>query len=189
VRLISAYAYGVPAQEFSSAMIVAKNSIGQPDYFEESIWDATRELALSALTNPEPAEHRMARYNFLWDALELERRKQSSKLWSHLAPLTTAISRRYRLYPGTNRDELERRLAQTSVMLEERMRELVGAVELVHSSYYGNQAIVAHLARFIAQVHLGPGPVAVKLQPAGSEASVELAHAPPEHLPEESRPV
>jgi len=43
-----------------------------------------------------------------------------------------------------------KRLAQTTIMLEQRMTELVGSVDLVHSAYYVNDDVIDAIAEFLA---------------------------------------
>jgi hypothetical protein len=51
---------------------------------------------------------------------------------------------------GQQKAEVEEAMAQTTIMLEQRMMELVGAIDLVHSSYYSNREIIDAIAEFIA---------------------------------------
>ena len=102
-------------------------------------------------------EGRKERFAFLWDKRELERLKSRSSLWPRFDLADRSLARRYRPFPQVREAELMDRLAQTTIMLEQRMAELVGSVDLVHSAYYTNDVIIDAIAEFLASGRTPPG--------------------------------
>ncbi len=104
------------------------------------------------------------RYAFLWDGSKLQEQSSNSTLLKSLWPLLTRPDN----YLGVPLplDDATTRLILT---LEERIRELLGLVDLSHSHYYSNREVIAGIARFIAK---GEFPAGVVLQRPRSTRSV-----------------
>ncbi len=150
LQLVSSPSFGMPAREFSRAVIVARKSIEYPDFFNETEWEVSRMLINSAPPKKVSDHEGSKRYSFLWDRDKRERLKNNSWLWNEVEESLPGIERRYRSIPSIDRDAVKQRLLNTCLVLEERMREVVGAVELVHSAYYSNPIIIEGVAQFIA---------------------------------------
>lgn len=150
LQIVSSPAFGLPAREFSGALVMVNRTIGKSEFFRETLWDVGRELISLPPKQNLHTSSSERRYAFLWDDVEREKRKTRSWLWWELQKSIPDIERRYRAFPDIDREVLLRRLLETSLVLEERVREVVGSVELVHSGYYSNAAIIKGVARFIA---------------------------------------
>lgn len=91
----------------------------------------------------------VARYAFLWDPRSFEEKLRTSWLIPRIRPLM-ARSRHPDDAP------LDGATAMIALSLEERMREIIGLVDLAHSHYYSNREVISRIARFIARVELPP---------------------------------
>ena len=150
VRVVASPAMGISAREFSSALITAQQSIGYPKFFEEKVWDASEELLTSPLRTLDPMESATFRYSFLWQREEFIKREEQSWLWKQLKSSVPDIERRYRYFLAADGINIRKRLLTTVLVLEERMRELIGATGLMHSAYYSNPRVIEKIAEFIA---------------------------------------
>jgi hypothetical protein len=183
VHIISSFAYGIPSHEFGQAMIAPANRIGLPGFFKEHVWDVTRMLLETPPVRSYTVDARASRYAFLWDADELAHRTKNSWIGARLDELAKPLAKRYRWFPDVQLPELKKRVAITSMVLEERMRELIGAVELTHSAYYTNPRIITAIAEFIATGRAPEEAEArvVALQPPPVPPSENSGQANPQH--------
>jgi hypothetical protein len=138
------------ADEFAGAAILAQHQLGMPEFFKEHDWDVTELLIKSCPAERNTTEDRRARYAFLWNNAEFEARLHRSWLWRQRSSWKDEIKSHYARFQVDDSSAFEERQAKTCLILEERLKELVGAVELFHGSYYTNHQIIAAIAKFIA---------------------------------------
>jgi len=150
VQVASALALGLNPQHFESGLLRVSHSIKLPRFFDEYVWNVTELLVKRPPVRSVSAEGRDERFAFLWDDQALERAKSQSLLWPQFLEAEPSLARRYRLFPQIQTPEFMKRLAQTTIMLEQRMTELVGSVDLVHSAYYVNDDVIDAIAEFLA---------------------------------------
>ena len=152
LKIVSTPSFGLPEREFENAIIVPDHTLRRPDVFAEIVEDVGHILisAPSVNAKTEPAEDRTRRYAHLWDRAERDRLAATSWLWSRVEPALGEIARRHRTVSQGDVSLLRDRLMTTSLVLEQRMREFAGVVQLVHSSYYTNEAIIEMIGNFIA---------------------------------------
>ncbi len=145
-RVASAAGSGLPTHEMSMAFVQVTEGICESRIFRpEWAWDVSRRLSGIAITRP-GASDAGSRFEFLWDDEALATRAARSDTWSGLEDRVPDILGRF---AAEERPEELRRLMRVCLMLEERVRELGGAVELAHSQYYGDPEVVAAVARFL----------------------------------------
>jgi hypothetical protein len=156
VQVLSAFALGMPTRQFAPGLLIVNHRINLPRFFDEYLWNVTEILITQSPIKPLSVEGRKERFAFLWDKRELERLKRQSMLWPRFDLADRSLARRYRPFPQVRETELMERLAQTTIMLEQRMVELVGSVDLVHSAYYTNDVIVDAIAEFLASGRTPP---------------------------------
>ena len=157
VQMLSAFALGMPTRQFAPGLLMVTHQIDLPRFFDEYLWNVTEILITQSPIRPLSVEGRKERFAFLWDKRELERLKSQSSLWPRFDLADRSLARRYRPFPQVREAELMDRLAQTTIMLEQRMAELVGSVDLVHSAYYTNDVIIDAIAEFLASGRTPPG--------------------------------
>jgi hypothetical protein len=154
-QLLSSVAFGLSPQEFVRAMVTADTQIQQPDFFNEHVWSVTKMLVCEGPMREHKTEQREALYAFLWDDQGLQTRKAESWLWEQRGLWAKELSARYKRFDLANQSEdLEKRLARACLMLEQRIKEMVGIVALTHSSYYTNKQVIEGIADFIASGRL-----------------------------------
>ena len=159
--LASAVSLGLSPVEFAGANVVVRNNIGVPSVFDEGsgknvtkeilecgplVEQGSRELDSQSSTSQETP---YARYAFLWDPELTLERLERSKLWEKIGD--SALKHLHDDdYGDTSslRDE-ERELQEKTLAIEERLKELSGAVELNHSTYYTNETVIEMVADFL----------------------------------------
>src|ERR1700682_3560098 len=142
-ELVKTAGYGISPAELRDAELDVEIIPRLRRIIDDHLWLVTDDLAREA---PSKAERTAAdRYAFLWDCSKLQEQISNSPLLKHLWPL---LARRDPdLGVPLPLDDTTSRLILT---LEERMRELLGLVDLSHSHYYSNREVIAGIARFIA---------------------------------------
>jgi hypothetical protein len=156
VQVLSAFALGMPARQFAPGLLLVSHRINLPRFFREYLWNVTEILVTRSPIQPLSPDGRKERFAFLWDERELERLKNQSMLWPRFIQADRSLARRYRPFPDVHQAELMKRLAQTTFMLEQRMVELVGSVDLIHSAYYNNEVIIDAIAEFFSSGRTPP---------------------------------
>ena len=89
------------------------------------------------------------RYKFLWDTTSMTDRIEKNEIWPHIVASLPHMRRRYGS-ADTAWDQHVAILQAISITLAERLRELAGVVQLAHSQYYSNAAVIGAIASFIA---------------------------------------
>jgi hypothetical protein len=145
--LMLAQASGLPPHEFNSANLAVRPDIRVPGVFDEGkVWDVA-ELVAGA-PSLLPAEVEKERYAFLWSPDTLAERLAQSRIWPRLdTPEYWSMLTRERGYSLGEEEFLG--LKRACLVIEEKARELGGAVQLTHSGYYGHPAIVDAVAAFL----------------------------------------
>jgi hypothetical protein len=127
-------ATGLHPQEMRQGRrIVVAERIGVPAIFnEEHFWEATP----SALAMPSfrTLARDIGRYKFLVSGAELPEPEEKQSLFRALRQ------------QGVSDSEM----LKTALMVDERVREAVGAVQLAHSLYYGNEEVIRRVATFVS---------------------------------------
>src|SRR5262245_10307238 len=156
LKIVSAPSFGLPAREFENALIVPDHTLRRPDVFAETVEDVGRVLISTPPVNVKTAsaEARAERYSAIWDRTARDNQAEKSWLWKQVKHSFEQIARRHRDAQGGDLSGLEEHLLTTSLVLEERIRELTGVIELVHSSYYTNAEIIDKISRFIAGLEM-----------------------------------
>jgi hypothetical protein len=137
-------ATGLHPGEFDGAAISIQSNIGIPEIFDETVWDIA-ELAASVpsfLGVPADKE----RYKFLWSSDALAARITTSNTWSLIESHRRHIERE-RGFDISAEERLA--LQRTCLVIEEKARELSGAVQLSHSGYYGHPEMLEAMAAFL----------------------------------------
>lgn len=144
-------ATGVPARELQAAEPQVSATLGLGHVFAETPWDVTRLLANRSFFRgaaDEVADSELSRRNaYLWDESALRQRQAASKLWQQVEGTLEA-----RLTTEFRRDLLVR-----SITVERRIEEIVGLVELTHSTYYADPEIIKQIAQFLATGQISDG--------------------------------
>jgi hypothetical protein len=149
VEIISSPALGISVTDFSDGVIMSRTRMGNP-LFKVTEWDVTEQLVKAPPVPAPLSESTVIRYQFLWGDKEREERLKKSWLWTQLQPHLGEIYHRYRGLPAWEREKIEGQLQTTSLVLEERLRELVGVVSVMHTSYYTNPKVINGIADFIS---------------------------------------
>ena len=148
LSIISAPAYGVPADEFDNALVVATADLDLPRHFAVTRHDVQHLLLATPLTSSTTLA-RAARYAFVADEAEMAKKIEESWLVKQVRQSTDEIAGRYARFDGGQAFALDQ-LHRTCVVLEERLKEFAGAVQLTHSAYYSNPTVVEMVADFLA---------------------------------------
>ncbi len=145
----SAAGFGLPIHEFSNAVVTPKKELDVPGVFEAGeVVDVTKLFAKTRLTRPSPATP--AQFDFLWDQTALEERIKKSFTWKKLEPHLEEL--RARKGRGDNQSEFEQfkfEVKRLCAIIDVRVREFAGMVELFHSEYYAHDKIIEAIARFL----------------------------------------
>ena len=149
-QLVKTAGYGVQASELRDARVEVDVTPRLRRIIKDNLWIVTGDLAQEP---PSQAERSAAdRYAFLWDRNTLREQASKSPLFEHLWPLLV------RLDPASGtRLPLDERTSVMILTVEERIRELLGLVDLSHSHYYSNEKVIAGIARFIATGYVPRG--------------------------------
>ena len=148
LNTVNASAFGIPPNELSTARLVVGSRLGIPAWFEESYRDVA-DLLLHAPPESAPtvrAEAAAARYEFLLVEDRLQEKLRSSIIWKKLQGSLPDLRRRYGAQDAAM---IDRDLALNVVALEERIKEIVGNIDLNHSWYYTNEDVIRMIANFI----------------------------------------
>jgi len=145
MRLITSTAFGLSLHEMRNAHISSSNRIHEPEIFDEYIWDVTKHLVQDSSY---VTSEREARYSFLWNPEELAERTEKSKLWHRVRQRRGDIDRYYGSYAVRSMDSDS--LSKTCVILEERLKEAIGAIGLTQMAYHSDSYICERIADFIA---------------------------------------
>jgi hypothetical protein len=139
-----AISFGLPAAEYVNAMISAGLDLNLPRVLQTQSWDVTQLLAVTPpSTSPVVASDW---YAFLWDDSKLWRAVRQPPTWRQVQPSLPKILRHYGQRPSKWAIQSLQRICVT---LDTRPREMVGAIELLHSSCYTNEAVITGIARFL----------------------------------------
>lgn len=149
VQLISIPSMGFGSEEFDDAKLTVENTIGIPDFFAEETFDASASLASHPQFDSEAEGKRYARYEFLWNKEELQKRRDSSWLWPKMLQSRQELDHLHRRYFSGAQFTMDK-LLPTCLALEERLKEVAGSVQLTHSAYYSDAAVIDMIAAFIA---------------------------------------
>jgi hypothetical protein len=131
-RVMEMMGTGLNGKEFEGAHIVVSARLGVSEVFQECF---RNELERAIKSTPFHLSERDAnRYAFLLDN----------------GKLPTIDKKSHHLYGSLDRQGVsDRELLQTALVIDERLREAVAAVGLVHSTYYGDDEIISSASRFI----------------------------------------
>ena len=152
-QVLVSTASGLPPHEVDDADLVVRPRPGVALLDDgPAVWDVSEYLAhhrveRAAVIDP-------LRYRFFWDAADRQARFEKSLIYA-------ALERRGLNSPELNDADFQR----TCLAIEERLLEITGGLEMLHSRYYQDPVIVQAVARFLA-TGLRPEP----LTPAGGAA-------------------
>jgi hypothetical protein len=145
---------GVAANEFERAeIVVRKDLVDEQGFFRVVQMDLERELASRPLLRETKSS--LGNFEYLWNEQALDERLAYSYLWPKIEAQLPALQDVYR---GTALAALvmdTRRLQRMCVTLDERIRALAGAVEVLHSAYYSHDKVVKDIARFLEHGRVG----------------------------------
>jgi hypothetical protein len=137
-KLLLAQASGLPPDEFNDATLAVRSDIGVPGVFEEGTpWNVAELIAGGHWLLPAVVERK--RYAFLWSLDSLAERLGQATLWPKIERHVSLLERK-RGYPVDQKERLV--LQRACLVLEEKIAELGGAVQLSHSRYYGDTKIL-----------------------------------------------
>lgn len=152
LKIISAPAYGLPPIEFEDAAVKASADLDLEKHFAVTTFDAQEALMRAPLLMAASGDSN--RYRFVVDKSAMELKIQESWLVAQMEQTMDDLFRRVSAREET-RTQMHEDFKRTCVILEERLKEFSGAVQLTHSSYYTNDHIIDRVADFIA---VGPAP-------------------------------
>ena len=141
---------GVPPSEFKGAFVKVDKKIGIGRLFNEQEFDVSKMAANTALTQASSQDGN--RYSFLWDQRECLRRLEHSWMWPKVKE---DLAQSLKLYGPKEQDQRKDELKLTCISIEERLKELAGAIQLAHSSYYGNDEVIRRIGRFLETGQMG----------------------------------
>lgn len=147
LKIISAPAYGLPPIEFENATVKASADPGLPGFFDVTPLDAQDLLMTAPLVVAGAAD--ASRYRFMVDKAAMEFKVRQSWLVKEMDQTMQEVLNRPDLTPEA-REGIRNDFHRTCVILEERLKEFSGAVQLTHSSYYTNADIIDRVAHFLA---------------------------------------
>jgi hypothetical protein len=154
-ELVKSAGFGISPAELYHASVDVEMIPRLRRIIDDYLWLVTDDLAREAPSRAERTAEE--RYAFLWDDDKLREQSFVSPLLKQLWPLLT------RRDPDLGVPlPLDDPTARVILTLEERMRELLGLVDLSHSHYYSNRRVIAGIARFIATGELPEGVVRQK---------------------------
>jgi hypothetical protein len=149
----SSAGFGLHVQEFSNAVVTLQKELHIPGVFEAGeVVDVTRPFAEARLRKPSPATP--ARLDFLWDQSALGERLQESFTWRKVQPYL----RELRVRMVRQDDEFELEIRRLCAIIDVRVREFGGMVELFHSWYYADNKIIQAIAQFLEK-EIRPPPI------------------------------
>lgn len=142
-KLLVSAATGLPSWEMKRARIEVRARLDMPSIFDETSWDVTRRLVgrplIRGRSGADSEQIQLEqRYAYLWNECELTRKAATSRLWQ--AVLKTLAASPY---------SQSKQLMQGSILIEQRLEELVGAVDYIHCTYYRDDVITDAIAEFI----------------------------------------
>lgn len=140
----SSAGFGLPIHEFSNAVVIPLKELKVPDVFETGdVVDVTQLFAMARLTLPPPATP--AGFDFLWDQSALEEWLEKSFTWPKVKPYLSDLKAR----TGRNDDPFELEVKRLCAIIDVRVREFGGMVELFHSKYYADEQVITAIAQFL----------------------------------------
>lgn len=176
LNIVCAAAFGMPSRELIGARIWVRHHLLIPKYFKEDFWDLTEEVLDTTRPTPprSPAlgSDLAQRYAFLTNPSVLNARRTAAEKacaqkrddstrgwWGSVYAMHKLLYARYeRAYVDEffvyaqlkqEQEQFINDLAQINFTIEERIKELTGAVELNHSMYYSNDKIISQIAEFL----------------------------------------
>jgi len=147
LKIIAAPAYGLPPIEFEDASVNASADPGLEKHFAVTRLDAQDMLMAAPLVVGATGD--AARYRFVVDQAAMAMKVQHSWLVKQMEGNIEDLFRRRGLGPEARSQMLDD-FNRTCVILEERLKEFSGAVQLTHSSYYTNDEVIDRVAQFLA---------------------------------------
>ena len=146
---LGSVALGVPAWEMEDARIEVRSRLDSvPGLLSSVSWAIERQLA--AAEPPRQVREPSRLYPFLWDDTRLDERLAESAVWRRVERELQVVLRRLGRLEEEDRQARIRRLQRICLTLEERGREVIGSIELLHSAYYARPDFVRAIARFLA---------------------------------------
>ena len=88
-------------------------------------------------------------FSFLWDSAKLADMERSSILWKRVRGSLGQVDSRFGKFDASGRASEEARLLRGCLILQERIKGIVGAIELTHSAYYSNDDVIRGIASFL----------------------------------------
>ncbi|MBK9948284.1 MAG: hypothetical protein IPP12_14000 [Nitrospira sp.] len=173
LRAITATAFGIPAEDLSGARILIQSRLNEPALFDEYFWDITttvlsQEEGTDRNKMPNAGLGLQQRYAHIFnDDILCQKQgvqiKKEKSLWSKITGQAEFLYSRYEkgfiLEPTTAQgggidqltfEQFQRELALNWFTVSERLKEISGAVELTHSTYYSNEEVIEAIARFLS---------------------------------------
>lgn len=159
-------ALGLPPNEVRDCRIEVTEVPGLPSLLEVEelyvaprlVWRSDSKRDSGRRADPDAADDRHPRpvrrrsFEFLWDDDKLEKRLEESQAWPRVRE---ELKRLLDDYEPRVPESFERTLKQSTITLEERRDELMGAVPLDHAAYYEHPDIIDTIAAFLIGA---PGP-------------------------------
>lgn len=145
VNIVSAASLGVPAGEMRRADIEVSGDPRVAGAMRVETWSTARLLAQLQLLNHDAAGENEARYRFVWNDHALD--TMSSDTWNRVKEHEAHILRRFRYDHDVTLFTAD--LKRTCATLDERVKEVTGSVSLTHKAYYGDERVIARIARFL----------------------------------------
>ena len=152
-------ALGLPASEARFSTIEVSELPELPGLLDLRSCDASRDLLgwsaderREAMARDESqsggATNRSRDFEFLWNQEAMAKQAESSDAWQRVR---ADLDRLLREYPTTEPDRFRQRLQRSVLTIEQRIREVTGAVSLEHSAYYEHPAVVDAVAEFLSE--------------------------------------
>jgi hypothetical protein len=149
LQIVAGAAVGMHAREMYDAIIEPQKEIGVPEFFDERLRDVSTDLLDEPPVAAASSAVVLENYMFLWNKEALDKAVEASATWPEILKNSKEIVERYHGYSNFEFEKFGRRLLYTSLMLEMRIREVIGSASLMHCTYYANNKIVDEIAEFI----------------------------------------
>lgn len=166
ISIMGSSGYGLPSRELRGARVMVQPELKVPSFFQETHVEMLKLEGAAGAPGRAQADDTERRYSFLKNEAELRARMAEAAKgpWRSLHEAVPALyqqfleahahepafEERYKKGAVESAENYEMNLARLWFTLEERAKEISGAVELYHSLYYSNPAVVQQIATFLA---------------------------------------
>ena len=159
LSVVELAALGLPASEGNGSTIVVNELPELPKLLDLRSLDVSRDLVGWSFEDRKKGHgaefggqgqdvtDRSQSFEFLWDPEVLDEVAESSDAWKRVRE---DLERLMQEYPTDDPDRFRHNLQRSVLTLEQRIREVSGAISLEHSAYYEQPAVIDAIAAFLS---------------------------------------